>query len=110
MAIDWNQVGSDVQKAVVGVLGNDWKIVKTGASAQITALVSVAQSIEQASFAGTLTKLEYESLKASQQNALSGILHSYAAIGIVVAQQAAAAAWNVVASALTKGLGIPFAL
>jgi hypothetical protein len=110
MAIDWTQVGSDVQKAVVGVLGANWQTVKTGASAQITALLMVGQSIETDAAAGTITELEYKSLKASQETALSGILHSYEAIGIVVAQQAAAAAWNVVCAAISKAYALPFAL
>jgi len=108
MAIDWGQVEKDAEAAVAGVLANDWQTVKTAASAQLTALIQVAQSIEQQAQAKSITQAEYESLKLGQQRALSGILHSYAAIGIVIAEQAAAAAWDVVAQALRTAYKLPF--
>jgi hypothetical protein len=66
-------------------------------------MVSIGQGIEQSRNAGKLTELEYNSLQSKQKNALEGILSSYEAVGIVVAQQAAEAAWNVITQALVTG-------
>ena len=108
MAIDWQQVGAEVTNVVVMVLDNSWQTVSNAAGPQIQAMISVAQSIEQSKNAGNLTELEYNSLRSMQKNALEGILSSYEAVGIVVAEQAAQAAWNVISQALVTG-GVGFA-
>jgi len=72
-------------------------------------MISIGQSIEQSNSQGRLTSLEYNTLKSMQKNALEGILNAYEAVGIVVAEQAADAAWNVLSQALIKGAGIAFA-
>jgi hypothetical protein len=110
MSVDWGQVLKSVEQAVMDILGSNWQIASKVASAQIGALVSVAQSIEEAANASppTITPLEFESLKLSQKRAMSGVLQAFEAIGIVTAEQAAAAAWNVVAQALKAGSGLPF--
>ena len=98
MAINWNTVSTDVGQAVGKVLGGAWGNVSPGASAQIAAIVAVGQSIENNR--ATMTQSDYNMLKLMQQRALEGVLQSYAAISLVVAEQAAAAAWSVVAAAL----------
>jgi hypothetical protein len=108
MAIDWREVGPEVTTAVMMVLGNSWQTVSNAAGTQIQAMISIGQSIEQSRNAGKLTQLEYNSLQSMQENALEGILSSYEAVGIVVAQQAAEAAWNVISQALVTG-GVGFA-
>ena len=108
MAIDWTQVGEDVEAAVINVLKGSWNTVSTAASAQIQGMISIGQSIEQSHNQGRLTPLEYNTLRSAQKNALEGILSSYEAVGIVVAEQAATAAWNVVSQALLKA-GVAFA-
>jgi hypothetical protein len=108
MAIDWQQVGPEVSNAVMTVLGNAWQTVSNAAGPQIQAIISIGQSIEQSKDAGNLTELEYSSLRSMQRNALEGILSSYEAVGIVVAEQAAQAAWNVISQALVAG-GVAFA-
>jgi hypothetical protein len=106
MAIDWQQVGVEVTNVVVMVLGNSWQLVSNAAGPQIQAMIIVGQSIEQSNNSGMLTELEYNSLRSMQKNALEGILSSYEAVGIVVAEQAAQAAWNVISQALvTAGVG-----
>jgi hypothetical protein len=100
MPIDWNQVATDALNAAKKVVGTAWTNVATPAGAQITAMVSIGQEIEKSFNAGTITQDEYSMLKSMQKNALEGILAGYKAIGIVVAEQAAAAAWDVVATAL----------
>jgi hypothetical protein len=108
MPIDWQQVGTGVEKAVLQTLGNSWKTVSNTAGPQLEAMVSVGVSIEQSYNAHTLSELEYKSLRSMQKNALEGILNSYEGIGIVVAEQAADAAWNVISQALLKA-GVAFA-
>ncbi len=98
MAIDWGKVGTQLEKSVGGVVGGAWQNAAAGASAQFKAIVAVGQSIEQQK--DSLTQLEYNSLKLMQQRALEGILQTYQGISIDIAEQAAAAAWNVVAAAL----------
>jgi hypothetical protein len=107
--VNWQQVGTDVETAVKNVLGGAWQNVSGSAGPQIQALASVAQNIEKKYENNKLSEDEYKSLRAMQKNALEGILSSDRAIGIVVAEQAADAAWTVVSSALLKGAGIPFA-
>jgi len=108
MPIDWQQVSTDVKTAVLQVLGNSWQTVSTAAGPQLAAMVSIGQSIEQSNAAGTLSQTEYQSLRSMEKNAFEGILSSYAAVGIVVAEQAADAAWNVISQALLKA-GLAFA-
>ena len=109
MAIDWTQVGKDVEAAVLNVLKGSWSTVSTAASPQIQEMISIGQSIEKSHNQGRLTTLEYNTLRSAQKNALEGILSGYEAIGIVVAEQAADAAWNVISQALIKGAGIAIA-
>jgi hypothetical protein len=108
MPINWQQVGTDVKSAVMKVLGNSWQTVSGAAGPQLEAMISVGQNIEQSFNAHNLTELEYKSLRSMQKNALEGILSSFEAVGIVVAEQAADAAWSVISQALLKG-GLAFA-
>ena len=98
MAIDWSKVGSSVEKAVSDVLGADLNIVVPAAKAQIAALIQIGQSIEDDR--DTLSLAEYNGLRLSQQRAVEGVLSAQEGISIVVAEQAAAAAWDAVAQAL----------
>ena len=106
-AINWTQVGDEAITAAKNVLSGSWNNVSKAALPQIEAMISIGRSIEQDKINGTLTQSEYELLEAMQKNAMKGILSSYEAVGIVVAEQAATAAWNVLASAL-KGAGVAF--
>lgn len=108
MPIDWQQVGAGVKTAVLQVLGNSWQTVSGAAEAQLTAMVSIGQGIERDYLAGKLTPDEYQSLRSMEKNAFEGILSSYAAVSIVVAEQAADAAWDVISQALLKA-GLAFA-
>jgi hypothetical protein len=106
MAIDWDQVARDAVQSAADVLKDAWDKVSVGAEAQIGALIQVSQSIETCAEAKppTISVAEYDSLKLSQKRALEGVLKAYEAIGIVVAEQAAAAVWGVVESALSTAL------
>jgi len=105
MAID-QQVLQDALKAAADVLGTKFAFVRTAATAQITALVANAKDIEDNK--GSMTQAEYEMVKRIQTRALEGVLAGYEAIGIVAAEQAAQAAWNVVAAALRQSTGLAF--
>jgi hypothetical protein len=96
--MDWLTVGSSVEQVVASVVGADWGVVAPAAKAQLSALVQTAQAIDADK--DNMSAAEYNGLRLSQQRALEGVLSAYAAISIVVAEQAAAAAWDVVAQAL----------
>jgi hypothetical protein len=108
MSINWQQVGSDVEKAVAHVLGASWQRIASTAGPQLEAMVKIGKRIEQDHEAKRITEREYKMLRSMQKNALEGILSAYEAIGIVAAEEAADAAWRVVASALLKA-GLAFA-
>ena len=108
MAIDWTKTADDVLKAVAGVVGGAWNTVKPAASAQVSSLIQTGQAIENNR--ANMTQAEYDGLRLSQQRALEGVLACYAAISIVVAEQAAAAAWNVISQALKTAYALPFAI
>ena len=108
MAIDWTQVGKDVEVAAVDVLKDHWSSVSAAAGAQIQAMISIGQSIEQSQNQGRLTRLEYNTLRSAEKSALEVILSAYEAIGIVIAEQAAHAAWDVISQALIRGAGVAF--
>lgn len=102
MSINWSQVEASVVSAVKGVLKGDWSAVSAGAQAQIKALVHAGQEIEIAlnSNPPQISKSDYQALMVSAHRAIEGVLQTYEAIGIVIAEQAAAAALNVVVNAL----------
>lgn len=100
MAVNWSSVSGQIGHAVSGVVGPAWQNAAGGASTQFAALVAAGQQIEQNR--DTLSQLEYNSLKLMQQRALEGVLLTYQGIAIDIAEQAAAAAWNVLVSALSS--------
>jgi hypothetical protein len=102
-AINWGQVGNDVRTAVMNVLGGAWGTASRAAVPQIEAMITIGQDIARDAGSGALTQSEYDSLKSMEKNALEGILSAYEAVGIVAAEQAATAAWNVLANALRAG-------
>jgi hypothetical protein len=98
MPVDWDAVAGQAAQAVAGIIGNTVQGLSAGAQAQVTALVQIGQQIEQNR--GSMQQAEYDSLKLMQQRALKGVLQTYEAIAADVAQQAAAAAWGVLVTAL----------
>jgi len=98
MAINWSTVSADVSTAIGNVIGASWGSMSSGGSSQIAAIVAAGQSIENSR--ATMTQVDYDMLRLMQQRAMEGVLQSYAAISLVVAEQAAAAAWGVVSAAL----------
>jgi hypothetical protein len=100
MAVDWSSVSVQIANAVSGVVGPAWQNAAAGASTQFAALIAAGQQIEQNQ--NTLAQAEYNSLKLMQQRALEGVLLTYQGIAIDIAEEAAAAAWNVLVSALSS--------
>jgi hypothetical protein len=98
MAINWSSVGNQIGPAVGGIVGAAWQNAAAGASTQFAALVAAGAQIE--ANRDTMQQAEYDSLKLMQQRALEGVLLTYAGISLDVAEQAAAAAWDIVATAL----------
>jgi hypothetical protein len=107
--VNWPVVQSEVEASVKAVLGNAWDTAATAAGPQIEAMVAIGQNIETEYARGGLDEEGYNTLRSMQKNALEGILSGYKAIGILTAEQAADAAWNVVSGALLAAAGIPFA-
>jgi hypothetical protein len=106
MPVNWPQVLTDALKAAADVLGGKWPVVRQAATFQITALIENAKSIEDNR--DRMTADEYELVKRIQQRALTGVLAGFEAIGIVAAEQASEAAWNVVAGALRNATDLTF--
>jgi hypothetical protein len=93
-SIDWNQVGDEVKTTVGNKLGGAWAIASRGALPQVQAMITVAQNIALSANDGKLTQSEYDGRKSMQAKALRGMLSSHKGVSVVVAEQAATAAWN----------------
>ncbi len=106
MAADWAEVLTEAVQAAEGPLASKWPVVRQAATYQLTALIENAKVLETRK--ETLSPDEYEFVKRVQKRAFAGILANYEAIGIVAAEQAAEAAWNVVAGALKAATGLAF--
>ena len=98
MAVDWGSVLTKIELAVGNVIGDAWPGAASGASTQFQAIVSAGKQIEQKR--ASLGQDDYEGLMLMQKRALEGVLQTYVGISLNVAEQAAASAWNVVATAL----------
>ncbi len=103
---DWSVVLNNAVDAARGVIGSKWPSVAQSATTQIAALVENAASIE--SNRETMTRHQYETVMINQKRALSGVLSGFEAISIVIAEQAADAAWQVAAVALRGATGLVF--
>lgn len=102
MAIDWSSVASDVTTAIAGVLGRAWQTNYPAASVQIQSILAAGQQLEQTqSGPNPMSQADYDTLKIMQQRALEGVLSAYQGIALIAAQQAAAAAWTALTTALS---------
>ena len=99
MAINWSTVLSQIGHTVAGIVGPAWRNASTGASTQFAALIAAGEQIELNK--DSMQQVEYDSLKLMQKRALEGVLLTFEGISLDVAQQAAAAAWNILVTALT---------
>jgi hypothetical protein len=98
MAIDWTTVERQIEQAVGGIVGAGWQNAASGASVQLAALIAAGKQIELDR--KNMQQDEYDSLKLMEQRALDGVLQTFAGISRDIAEQAAAAAWNVLVNAV----------
>jgi hypothetical protein len=98
MAINWTTVESQIGREVGMTVGPAWQNAVHGASAQFAAIIAAGREIENGR--DSMQQAEYDSLKLMQQRALDGVLQTFAGISLDIAQQAAAAARNVIVTAL----------
>ena len=106
---DWSEIATQAFAAADGVLNGTWGRMKGQAEDQIKDMAAQAATMEADYLAvpPMLTADEYATLKAVQLNELQGLLSTDEAIGVLAAEQAADAAWSVIATALRAS--IPFA-
>jgi hypothetical protein len=104
--VDWESVLVNALSAAKDVLADKWPMARRAATAQMAALIENARGIEDDK--ASLTPDEYELVKRIQKRAFAGVLAGFEAIGIVTAEQAAEAAWNVVADSLRTATGLAF--
>jgi transketolase N-terminal domain/subunit len=103
MATDWVAARNAALAAGKSALGSAWEAASSGASAQITALVNIAQYIQDNQ--ASMTTDEVTHLVAQQKVALQNVLMGYAAISIAGATNAVAAVVNSIAQAAPGLLG-----
>lgn len=96
--INWNNVGTQILQTVVNVVHGAWTTVTPAIDAQLQRLVAAGQRIETEH--EIMQQAEYDDLKQTLSSTLQFTLLVSEGIGLVVAQQAAAAAWNTLVSAI----------
>lgn len=101
-SINWKTVGQQAITAAATSLGASWHNVEPAAEHSIQLLVQTAQYIADNS--AKLDEVDRKLLADNQQLAMQNVLLGYEDIGIAAAEQAVAAAWAVIESALTTAL------
>jgi len=97
-SINWNNVGTQILQAVANVVRGAWTTAAPVVEAQLQGLVAAGRRIEAES--KSMKQAEYDDLKQTLSSELQFKFLMSGAIAAVVAQQAAAAAWNALASAI----------
>ncbi|MCR0985232.1 hypothetical protein [Roseomonas populi] len=106
MAVDWDGVFSTARQAALARLNSNLPLLLHTVETQTAAMVSNGRFIEENK--ETMTAEEYEMIQRIQIRATEGVFKAFEGIGIVAAQQAAEAAWEVVAEALRAAAGVAF--
>jgi hypothetical protein len=106
MEVDWDKVLSNAGQAALGKLNSHLPLVANAVKTQTAAMVENGKFIERNKH--SMTAAEYDMVKRIYTLAAASVFQSFEAIGIVAAQQAAEAAWNVIATALKTAAGISF--
>jgi hypothetical protein len=101
-AVNWDNVTEQAINAAATSLGSSWSKVSASAAHSIQTLVQTAQYI--ANNSASLDATDQKLLTENQQLAMQSVLLGYEDIGIVAAEQAVAAAWAIVQTALTTAL------
>ena len=97
-SINWNDVRIQILQSVANVVHVAWTTAAPVVEAQLQGLVEAGQRIDAES--ASMKQAEYDDLKQSLSSDLQFKLLMTGAIGAVVAEQAAAAAWNALAYAI----------
>jgi hypothetical protein len=100
---DWSAIAKQAVAAAASSLGATWSTVGPAAQHSIQMLTDTAEYI--AANADQLKPDEYQLLINNQKLAMQNVLLGYEAIGIAAAEQAVAAAWGVVSTALETVIG-----
>ena len=103
-SIDWNTVAKQAIAAAAASLGATWNAVAPAAQHSIELLVMTAQYI--AANAAQLDADDQKLLTDNQQLAMQNVLLGYQAIGTAAAEQAVAAAWGIVQTALATAIKV----
>jgi hypothetical protein len=102
-AVDWGSVAAQAVAAAANALKGSWSTVESPATHSIQVLTQTAAYI--AANADSLDADEQKLLTDNQKLAMQNVLLGYEDIGIVAAEQAVAAAWGVVQTALVAAIG-----
>ncbi|MFZ6862852.1 hypothetical protein ACO0K7_09465 [Undibacterium sp. Ji67W] len=103
MATDWNAVRDAALGAGKAALGSAWATASAGATAQISALVGIAEYIQENQ--NSMSADEISHLVAQQKTALQNVLIGYEGIGYADANNAVAATVNSILLAVPELLG-----
>jgi hypothetical protein len=102
-ATDWTTVLKQATTATATSLGASWTTVSPTVQHSIQMLADTAAYIEANK--DSLTQDDVTLLTTNQTLAMKNVLLGYEAIGIAAAEQAVAAAWGVISSALQTAIG-----
>jgi hypothetical protein len=102
-ATDWTTVSRQATAAAATSLGASWNAVSQTAEHSVQMLVDTAAYIEANK--SSLSSDDCTLLTSNQTLAMKNVLLGYEAIGIAAAEQAVAAAWGIVSSALQSSMG-----
>jgi hypothetical protein len=100
---DWSTVLQQATTAAANSLGGTWDTVSQTAEHSVQMLVDTGAYIETNK--ASLSTDDCNLLVSNQALAMKNVLLGYEAIGIASAEQAVAAAWDVVSSALQTSIG-----
>ena len=104
MAVDWDSVRDDAVRAAKQALGGGWNAVSGGVTAQIAALVGLANYIED--HRASISDAEYSMLMQHQKLCLQGVLTGYKQISYAVAKNVVSQVVNVLLEAIPGLLGL----
>lgn len=100
--MDWTAVLQQATAAAESVFNQNWNAVATSAAHSISMLTQTAQYIaEHPGIPAPQRQLLINNQKLAMQNSLLG----YEDVGILLAEEAVAAAWSVVSKALQTAVG-----
>jgi hypothetical protein len=101
---DWATIKADAIDAAEEELTGNWNTVATSATAQIGALVDIAQYVEE--HKTEMPQAQYQFLIDQHKDTLQSVLTGYEAIGLAMAQNAVNAVMQVIIAALPGLVGL----